>query len=109
MENLTKNRLDLDTSNNSKEMDQFDWIKVFDEEFKTESFLDKLIRKTSQNPAVPIGTIATTAALSYGLWNFHKGNKIMSQYMMRARVGAQAFTILSVAIGCIYLSNKPNK
>lgn len=95
-----------DTSNNSKEPDQFDWIKVLDEEFKTESFGQRIVRKTKENPAVPIGTIATIAALSYGLWNFQKGNKVMSQYMMRARVGAQAFTILSIGIGCMYFSNK---
>lgn len=41
----------------------------------------------------------TFGALSYGLWSFRKGERQMSQYMMRARVLAQGFTIVALIVG----------
>lgn len=55
---------------------------------------------------ISIGAIATTAALTYGIWTFAKGDERMSQMMMRARVGAQAFTLIAI-VGGIILSTKP--
>lgn len=49
------------------------------------------------------GCLATTAALTYGIFNFYKGNRQMQQTMMRARVGAQAFTIACIVAGFILL------
>lgn len=35
------------------------------------------------------------------------GDKKMSQYMMRLRVGAQAFTVAAVMAGAMYHQSKP--
>lgn len=45
------------------------------------------------------GAFATLGALSYGLWSFRKGDKKMSQYMMRTRIVAQGFTITALIVG----------
>ncbi|KOC59122.1 HIG1 domain family member 2A [Habropoda laboriosa] len=100
-----------DTSTNSvKVSNELDWLSLYGTNggIKTETFGERLIRKCKENPLVPIGTTATTAALTYGLWSFYCGNALLSQYMMRARVGAQAFTILSIVGGCIIAGNKDN-
>lgn len=54
------------------------------------------------------GALATTAALSVGIFNFYKGRAKMQQYMMRARVGAQAFTIVCMVVGFIMLPKSNN-
>lgn len=46
-----------------------------------------------------LGCLATTLALSYGLWSFRNGKKKMSQYMMRTRVVAQGFTVVAMVLG----------
>ncbi|XP_018305671.1 respiratory supercomplex factor 1, mitochondrial [Mycetomoellerius zeteki] len=77
----------------SKPDDELDWVKIredLDDNYITETFFQKAKRKTRENPLVPIGTFATVTAL-------------MQQYMMRARVGAQALTIVSVIAGFIML------
>ena len=88
---------------------ELDWVRIRDElhEYNAaEPFIDKVARKTKENPLVPIGTAATVAAFIYGLWNLHRGNSQMQQYMMRARVGAQAFTILAMVAGFVIMSGK---
>ncbi|XP_076329068.1 HIG1 domain family member 2A, mitochondrial [Tachypleus tridentatus] len=64
-----------------------------------EGVREKLLRKTKENPFVPVGCLATTAALSYGLWSMKTGQRKMSQYMMRARILAQGFTVAAIIIG----------
>ncbi|XP_013784436.1 HIG1 domain family member 2A-like [Limulus polyphemus] len=64
-----------------------------------EGLREKLLRKTKENPFVPVGCLATTAALSYGLWSMRTGQRKMSQYMMRARILAQGFTVVAIIIG----------
>ncbi|KAL0134675.1 hypothetical protein PUN28_001456 [Cardiocondyla obscurior] len=86
--------------------DDLDWVKVredLDGSYLTETIWQKATRKTKENPLVPIGALATTVALSLGVYNFYKGRTEMQQYMMRARVGAQAFTIVAMIAGFILL------
>ncbi|KAG5309224.1 HIG2A protein, partial [Pseudoatta argentina] len=86
--------------------DELDWVKIredLDSAYITETFFQKAIRKTQENPLVPIGAFATVTALSIGLFNFYKGKREMQQNMMRARVGAQAFTIVCMVVGFIML------
>ncbi|EGV96500.1 HIG1 domain family member 2A, mitochondrial [Cricetulus griseus] len=64
-----------------------------------ETFKDKFIRKTRENPMVPIGCLGTAAALSYGLYCFHRGQSHRSQIMMRTRIAAQGFTIAALLLG----------
>ncbi|XP_014279946.1 HIG1 domain family member 2A, mitochondrial [Halyomorpha halys] len=92
--------------------DVLEWIK-FREEFgenvddlKNETGTEKLIRKFKENPLVPIGALATTGCLSYGLYSFRRGERRMSQMMMRARVAAQGFTVLAIVGGLLLTANK---
>ncbi|XP_076759634.1 HIG1 domain family member 2A, mitochondrial [Xylocopa sonorina] len=89
-------------------VDELDWLKFrkHNTNIQEETLGQKLLRKCKQNPAVPLGTMATVAALTCGLWNFYKGDSLMSQYMMRARVAAQSFTLLSMAVGFIFIMRK---
>jgi hypothetical protein len=71
-----------------------------------ETFKDKFIRKTKENPLVPIGLVATISALSYGLWQMKTGDRAMSQKMMRMRVYAQSFTVFALIGGILYQAKK---
>ncbi|XP_053423243.1 HIG1 domain family member 2A, mitochondrial [Nycticebus coucang] len=65
----------------------------------TESFKEKFLRKTRENPVVPIGCLGTAAALTYGLYCFHLGHSQRSQLMMRTRIAAQGFTVTAILLG----------
>lgn len=47
------------------------------------------------------GCLATTAALTTGLYNFRTGNRKMSQIMMRTRIAAQGFTVIALIVGVV--------
>ncbi|XP_078033507.1 HIG1 domain family member 2A, mitochondrial [Augochlora pura] len=97
------------SANNSEILDELDWVQIrsdLHKRYHVETFTEKVVRKTKENPLVPIGTIATISALTFGIWNFYKGNTKMSQQMMRARVGAQAFTIFSMVVGLLLTAKK---
>ncbi|XP_040832176.1 HIG1 domain family member 2A, mitochondrial [Ochotona curzoniae] len=64
-----------------------------------ESFKEKFLRKTRENPMVPLGCLGTAAALSYGLYCFHRGQSQRSQLMMRTRIAAQGFTVAAILMG----------
>lgn len=81
---------------------QLEWIKLsedLDKMLKTETMLEKMKRKTKENPFVPFGCLATIGALCYGLWSFKQGESRKSQKMMRMRVAAQGFTIIAFVVG----------
>ncbi|XP_057584604.1 HIG1 domain family member 2A, mitochondrial [Hippopotamus amphibius kiboko] len=65
----------------------------------SESFKEKFLRKTRENPMVPIGCLGTAAALTYGLYCFHRGQSQRSQLMMRTRIAAQGFTVVAILVG----------
>ncbi|XP_038651540.1 HIG1 domain family member 2A, mitochondrial [Scyliorhinus canicula] len=66
---------------------------------KEEGFQDKFIRKTKENPFVPIGMLGTAGALTYGLISFKRGKTRQSQLFMRARIFAQGFTVAAILVG----------
>ncbi|XP_071090677.1 HIG1 domain family member 2A, mitochondrial-like [Haliotis cracherodii] len=74
-----------------------------------EGLKEKFIRKTKDNPFVPIGVALTTLALTYGLWQMKTGNTRRSQTMMRMRIGAQGFTLCAVLGGVFYSAMKAKK
>ncbi|ALC48184.1 CG9921 [Drosophila busckii] len=85
--------------------DDLDWIQLRQDlgpHVEIETTREKLERKIKENPLVPIGCLATTAALTAGLYNFRTGNRKMSQLMMRTRIGAQGFTVLALIVGVVY-------
>nr|XP_055238219.1 HIG1 domain family member 2A, mitochondrial [Gorilla gorilla gorilla] len=64
-----------------------------------ESFKEKFLHKTHENPVVPIGCLATAAALTYGLYSFYQGNSQRSQLMMCTWIAAQGFTVTAILLG----------
>jgi hypothetical protein len=58
-----------------------------------ETFLEKLRRKCTHEPLIPLGALLTTAFLGAGLRAFHRGQPRQAQYLMRGRVLAQGFTV----------------
>ncbi|TDH07800.1 hypothetical protein EPR50_G00109740 [Perca flavescens] len=66
---------------------------------KDETFKEKLIRKTKENPFVPIGCLGTAGALIYGLRAFNQGKTRQSQLLMRGRIFAQGFTVVAIIVG----------
>ncbi|NXR65823.1 HIG2A protein, partial [Rhadina sibilatrix] len=75
--------------------------------FTDEGFVEKFIRKTRENPLVPLGCLTTVGVLVYGVICFKKGNTRRSQLMMRARVVAQGLTIASLVGGIMATTIKP--
>ncbi|NWQ82713.1 HIG2A protein, partial [Columbina picui] len=67
--------------------------------FAEEGFGEKFLRKTRENPLVPLGCLCTLGVLTYGLINFKRGNTRRSQLMMRARILAQGFTFAALLGG----------
>mmetsp|Transcript_12620 Transcript_12620/g.32220 ORF Transcript_12620/g.32220 Transcript_12620/m.32220 type:complete len:104 (-) Transcript_12620:332-643(-) len=64
-----------------------------------ESAKDKLLRKISAEPLVPIGCLVTAGVLAGGIISFKRGNPKLSQKMMRYRVIAQTATLGALAYG----------
>ena len=57
---------------------------------------EKFFRKIREDPFVPIGFLATCGFLFTGIYYYQKRNSRMSQFMMRGRIAAQAFTIFAM-------------
>lgn len=94
---------------NFNNYDKLDWIEVRDDvslNLPYETVWQRTVRKSKENPFVPIGCTATVAALVYGIYSFSQGRSLMSNYMMRARVAAQGFTIIAIVAGLIVQGNK---
>lgn len=96
------------TSKDLESLDEMEWVSVRSNLYdtKVETFKEKLVRKFTENPVVPIGALATVSALSFGLWSSFKGNRSMSQYMMRTRVAAQGFTIFAMVAGFVIMTRQ---
>ncbi|XP_043113765.1 HIG1 domain family member 2A, mitochondrial [Puntigrus tetrazona] len=76
---------------------------------KEENFKEKFIRKTKENPLVPIGCLGTAGALVYGLSAFRQGKTRQSQLLMRARIFAQGFTVVAIIVGVAVTALKPKQ
>ncbi|XP_038849316.1 HIG1 domain family member 2A-like [Salvelinus namaycush] len=66
---------------------------------REETFQEKFMRKSKENPFVPIGCLGTAGALMYGLRAFKQGKTRQSQLLMRGRIFAQGFTVVAVIFG----------
>ncbi|CAG5124978.1 unnamed protein product [Candidula unifasciata] len=73
-----------------------------------EGLREKLIRKTKENPFVPLGVIFTTVVLTVGISTMRSISGRKSQMLMRMRVGGQAFAIFAMLAG-IYFKTKSEK
>ncbi|NXA03105.1 HIG2A protein, partial [Sapayoa aenigma] len=74
--------------------------------FSEEGFGEKFLRKTRENPLVPLGCLCTAGILTYGLISFKRGNTRRSQLMMRARILAQGFTFAALLGGMVVTALK---
>ncbi|XP_028315623.1 HIG1 domain family member 2A, mitochondrial [Gouania willdenowi] len=74
---------------------------------RDETFKEKFMRKTKENPFVPIGCLGTAGALIYGLRAFHQGKTRQSQMLMRGRIFAQGFTVVAIIVGVLGTALKP--
>ncbi|KAI0190815.1 mitochondrial hypoxia responsive domain-containing protein [Astrocystis sublimbata] len=75
----------------------------FDEhEDYQESAMQKMGRKLREEPLVPLGTGLTCLAL-FNAWRaMRRGDSAAVQRMFRARIGAQAFTVVAIVAGGAY-------
>ncbi|XP_073343004.1 HIG1 domain family member 2A, mitochondrial [Pagrus major] len=76
---------------------------------KDETFKEKFLRKTKENPFVPLGCLGTAGALMYGLRAFHQGKTRQSQLLMRGRIFAQGFTVCAIIFGVFTTALKPKQ
>jgi hypothetical protein len=87
-------------------VDEFEWIQLNQELAETrlvgESQKEKLIRKVSENPWVPLGTLLTIGFLGRGMFAFMRRDMSRSQYMMRGRIAAQGFTVVGLMMGIVW-------
>ncbi|XP_062539666.1 HIG1 domain family member 2A, mitochondrial [Armigeres subalbatus] len=90
---------------------ELEWIQMRRDyaDIHAETTREKMSRKLHENPLVPIGCFATLCALGYGLWSFRKGQRQMSQYMMRTRILAQGFTVVALIVGVGMTYTKKNE
>lgn len=72
-----------------------------------ESFYEKAVRKTKNEPLVPFGALLTTGFLIAGFRSFTQGRKHQAQMLMRGRVLAQGFTVIAMGVGA-FLGMKPH-
>ncbi|KAI8789392.1 HIG1 domain family member 2A [Biomphalaria glabrata] len=73
--------------------------------YEQEGLKEKLIRKTKENPFVPLGVIFTTVVLAIGVSTMRSGDGRKAQLMMRLRVGGQAFAVLALLAGVYHKTN----
>ncbi|KAK7756921.1 Respiratory supercomplex factor 1, mitochondrial [Diatrype stigma] len=75
----------------------------FDEDKEyNETGWQKVTRKLRQEPLIPLGTALTCLAL-YNAWRaMRRGDHEQVQRMFRARIGAQAFTVVAIVAGGAY-------
>jgi hypothetical protein len=67
------------------------------------------MRRFKEEPLVPIGCILTVAAFTNAWRASRKGDHRKVQRMFRARVAAQAFTIVAIVAGGMYYSEDREK
>ncbi|KAF9078020.1 hypoxia induced protein conserved region-domain-containing protein [Rhodocollybia butyracea] len=73
----------------------------------TEGFKEKAIRKTKENPWVPLGSLVTAGALIMAAVRLRQGNSRKFQVWLRYRVGFQALTIFAI-LGGLYKYGQGN-
>ncbi|KAI1431265.1 mitochondrial hypoxia responsive domain-containing protein [Xylaria sp. CBS 124048] len=75
----------------------------FDEENEhQETILQKVTRKLREEPLIPLGTGLTCLALYNATRAMRRGDHAGVQRMFRARIGAQAFTVIAMVAGGAY-------
>jgi len=68
-------------------------------QYSGESYAEKAERKFRENPAVPIGALATTMALTMAMFKMRAGNAKSFNNWLRMRVLFQGLTIAALCAG----------
>ncbi|ROV91540.1 hypothetical protein VMCG_09426 [Cytospora schulzeri] len=79
------------------------------EEFYNESGFQKVIGRMKREPLVPLGCLLTVAAFTNAYRAMRKGDHHQVQRMFRARVAAQAFTVVAMVAGGLYFGAERHK
>ena len=78
-------------------------------DFYNESGVQKVTRRIKEEPLVPLGCLLTVAAFTNAYRAMRRGDHHQVQRMFRARVAAQAFTIVAMVAGGMYYSADRHK
>ncbi|KAK3689910.1 hypoxia induced protein conserved region-domain-containing protein [Podospora appendiculata] len=73
-----------------------------DPDFHNEKALSKVVRRLKEEPLIPIGCALTVAAFTSAYRAMRRGDHNQVQRMFRARVAAQAFTVIAMVAGGAY-------
>ncbi|KAF2402723.1 hypothetical protein EJ06DRAFT_473141 [Trichodelitschia bisporula] len=75
-----------------------------DTDFYSESPTQKLLRRLKQEPLVPLGCLATVAALIGASRAMRVNDHARANIMFRRRIYAQGFTLFALVVGSAYWS-----
>ncbi|KAF7712331.1 Respiratory supercomplex factor 1, mitochondrial [Penicillium ucsense] len=80
----------------------------FDEspQFKEESGAQKFTRRLKEEPLIPLGCAATCYALYRAYRSMRAGDSAEMNRMFRARIYAQAFTLVAIVAGGMYFKTE---
>ncbi len=78
-------------------------------DFYNEKALQKVFRRLKEEPLIPIGCLLTVAAFTNAWRATRRGDHAQVQRMFRARVAAQAFTVIAMVAGGMYFAEDRNK
>ncbi|PHH63066.1 hypothetical protein CDD81_6311 [Ophiocordyceps australis] len=79
------------------------------DDFYNERPLQKMLRKLKEEPLIPLGAGLTVAAFINSWRAVRRGDSHQANRMFRARVAAQAFTIIAMVAGSMYYSRDREK
>ncbi|KAG2203866.1 hypothetical protein INT46_001118 [Mucor plumbeus] len=74
-----------------------------------ESPMDKIKRKSREEPFVPAGVALTCFALVAATVGIKTGNRAYANNMFRLRVAAQGFTVIAMVGGSLYYQHVQKK
>lgn len=84
-----------------------------DDLYEEESASKKFIRRSKENPVVPVGICAALGCCGYAAYNFkNRGNTKISVYLIQLRVIAQGMVVGAMALTAIsqlYQRHQRNK
>ncbi|KAL4810987.1 hypoxia induced protein conserved region-domain-containing protein [Aspergillus unguis] len=75
-------------------------------QFEEETPMQKFTRKFKQEPLIPLGCAATCYALYRAYRSMKRGDSVEMNRMFRARIYAQAFTLVAVCAGGMYFKTE---
>ncbi len=78
-------------------------------DFYNEKALHKIARRLKEEPLIPIGCLLTVAAFTNAWRATRRGDHAQVQRMFRARVAAQAFTVVAMVAGGMYFAEDRKK